>query len=209
MKLSVKEIKERAKILRKRQAFEWGVLIFEAMVDRTVSEVATILKMGKGSVSEYFQIHAMKLAVSHHYGTNDPPNLTFDTMRAIKKKFPCANPRAEVIEYFEHWKMLPAPNRLASRAYDSAIMAIQAGMLTTEKKQAKLSSHLEWSVQLTTFTRRFNTLIRMIDGANPQNLKEEETMRQIAVAHAKWMEQVERIEAFHPNFMAEVARNDG
>ena len=44
----------------------------------------------------------------------------------------------------------------------------------------------------------------LLDRANIADLKRAATRKLIAAAHAKWMEQIERIENFHPTFEEEV-----
>jgi hypothetical protein len=48
----------------------------------------------------------------------------------------------------------------------------------------------------------------MLNAAKITDLKKKITRDRIAEAHAKWMEQIERIENFHPTFLQEVESHE-
>ena len=115
-----------------------------------------------------------------------------------------------VADYTAQGHSEPVAQRMAI-AYEATENAIEAGDVVPATKQKPVElfpDRSEWEIKLRRLCADIKSAAGQIDRANINDLKKASTRKQIASAHAKWIEQIERIENFHPNFYDEVAKHE-
>jgi hypothetical protein len=75
-------------------------------------------------------------------------------------------------------------------------------------REIALPQGVAWEMELRTECNRLKVFAAMLNAAKITDLKKKITRDRIAEAHAKWMEQIERIENFHPTFLQEVESHE-
>ena len=175
----------------------------------SVSRVAREFKLQTHRVSQYLDVAAMS-EVTGGVINNTPAKKGGNTTEAIAeiiKAHRPKNPDPEYVQdYLDEGFGKPAAERQAV-AYEAPENAIEAGhVVETLDKQNKKAAKIvlpeatEWSIKL----RKACTYVRhaaaILDDAKINDLKRKETLTRVSDAHLKWMEQMERIENFHPSF---------
>jgi len=109
----------------------------------------------------------------------------------------------------------PETAKLLARSYEAAENAIDAGVLKETKTQEDqrvlkivLPAGVDWTMRLRSACADVKSAAGLLDRAQITDLKRAITRKLVASAHAAWMEQIERIENFHPTFLEEVSNNE-
>jgi len=127
------------------------------------------------------------------------------------KEFAPAEPDEDYVAEYEANGHTPEVAKCLATAYEAGENAIEAGVIqetvTKQNERAAkivLSRGTDWEMRLRRSVGDVKSAAGLLDRANIADLKRAATRKLIAAAHAKWMEQIERIENFHPTFEEEV-----
>ncbi|MCH8853737.1 MAG: hypothetical protein IID41_13955 [Planctomycetes bacterium] len=138
--------------------------------------------------------------------TDDHRDLKEQVNRVVTKFAP-AEPEEEYLLEYETEGHTPEVAKCLALAYEAGENAIEAGVLqeTVSKTKQRASqivmpSGLDWDMRLRSACAAVKSAAGLLDRAKIADLRRAETRKQVEIAHAKWMEQIERIENFHPTF---------
>lgn len=215
-KLSDAEIKTRAESLKKRHRSEWCRLVYEASVGRSMREVATLIDRPVEWVREHLLRHQVEDSAGGDVRPADtkPGRLiaTRNEVREVMKKFAPKTPNEDYVAEYEAEGHTPEVAKCLATAYEAGENAIEAGVIketrTKENERASqiiLPKGTDWIMRLRRACADVKAAAGLLDRANIADLKRAATRKQVASAHAAWIEQIERLENFHPTFEQEVA----
>jgi hypothetical protein len=119
-----------------------------------------------------------------------------------------------VAEYEAEGHTPEVAKRLA-RAYEATEKAIDAGVVQESRGKENerltrivLPEGTDWTMRLRRACADVALAARLLNDAKMNDLRRADTRKQIAAVHAKWMEQIERIENLHPTFQDEVLSHE-
>ena len=210
------EVLLRADSLKKRYRSEWCRLVFEASVKRSMQQVADLF----GNTTNWVREHLRRYAIENASGGGcaHTPLVGADDQRRMQKQieqvvkdYAPKEPSEDYVAEYESEGHTPEVAKCLANAYEAGENAIEAGVIqeTTTKQNARASkivlpSGVDWEMRLRRACSDIKSAAGMLDRANIADLKRATTRKQVAAAHAKWMEQIERIVNFHPTFGDEV-----
>lgn len=216
-KLSDAEIKTRAESLKKRHRSEWCRLVYEASVGRSMQQVAELMGYTRQWVREHLKRYAIETA-SGGGETSSPLVRSTDgrnidqQVKTVVTKFAPPEPDENYVAEYEAEGHTPEVAKCLATAYEAGENAIEAGVIketrTKENERASqiiLPKGTDWIMRLRRACADVKAAAGLLDRANIADLKRAATRKQVASAHAAWMEQIERLENFHPTFEQEVA----
>jgi hypothetical protein len=188
-KLSDKEILQRAELLKKRHNSEWAELVYEACVGRSITQLAELIDYSRQWVQERLDEYAMQQA-----GCRPATPLTGGRAerREIINRYAPKSPDEEYVAEYESSGYTPEVASRLARVYEATEVALDRGAIK----------------ESVTHERERVREIATLEEAKISDLKKKATRDRIAEAHAKWMEQIERIENFHPTFSKEVESHE-
>jgi hypothetical protein len=220
-KLPDAEVLTRADSLKKRHRSEWCRLVYEASSGRSMQEVADLLEYSRRWVREHLDRYAIESASG---GGGDTHPLVRDTaghgdvskqVREVVKQFAPAEPDEDYVAEYEAEGHTPEVAKCLANAYEAGENAIEAGVIQeTVTKQNERAAQIflpqgtDWEMRLRRAVADVKSAAGLLDRAKITDLKRAATRKYIAAAHAKWMEQIERIENFHPAFSDEVLSHE-
>lgn len=219
-KLADDEVKTRAATLKKRHRSEWCRLVYEASVERSMQEVAELMDYSRKWVADHLKRYALEDASGG--GSGQSPLVqggegqdTQEQVAHVVKEYAPKEPDEDYIAEYEAAGHTPEVARCLATSYEAGERAIDAGVLketfTKENERASeivLPRGADWEMRLRRACADVKSAAGLLDRANIADLKRAATRKQIASAHAAWMEQIERLENFHPTFSQEVANNE-
>jgi len=214
------EVTMRAETLKKRQRSEWCRLVFDASVGRSMQQLADLLEYSRQWVQDHLKRYAIETACGG--GNSSYPLIQPDDGRNMKeqvqevvKEFAPEKPDEEYVSEYEAEGHTPEIAKCLANAYEAGENAIEAGVIQeTITKQNERASKIvlpagtDWEMRLRRACADVKSAAGLLDRANISDLKRATTRKQIAAAHTKWMEQIERIENFHPTFNEEILSNE-
>ena len=211
--LSDKQVLDRLECMKKRHRSEWCQLVFEASAGRSIHQVAQLLGHSPRWVQEHLDGYAVDSAIRGGGPAglfNEGPKR--EEVRAIIKKYGPEEPDAEYVAEYEAQRYTPEVAKRLARAYGGAENAIDKGVLKPpgDKGLTKivLPQGVDWTMRLRRACADVGAAAGLLDRAKMTDLKRAETRKQVAAVHAKWMEQIERIENLHPTFQQEVSTHE-
>ncbi len=205
-----------AETLKKRQRSEWCGLVFKASVGRSMQQLAVLLGYSRQWVADHLKRYAIESASG---GGKQACPLEATTggrhigkqIQEVVKEFSPPQPDEEYIAEYESEGHTPEVAKCLATAYEAGENAVEAGVIqetvTKQNKRAAkivLPAGTDWEMRLRRACSDIKSAAGLLDRANISDLKRATTRKQVAVAHAKWMEQIERVENFHPTFGNEV-----
>lgn len=211
--LTDNEVKTRAESLKKRHRSEWCQLVYEASVGRTMQQVADLMGYTRYWVADHLQWFATSDAAGG--GAATPSSMKRDDVRQVVKQFKPTEPSEEYVAEYSAEGHSPEVAKCLAIAYEAGEQAIEAGVIQeTVTKQNERASQIvlpkgtDWEMRLRRACADVKAAAGLLDRANIADLKRAATRKHIAAAHAAWMEQIERIENFHPTFNDEVTSHE-
>jgi hypothetical protein len=212
-KLSDKEILQRAELLKKRHNSEWAQLIYDACVGRTMGEVARLVGYSGDWVRDRLDEYAINEVVG--VATGDPAIGGQEKREQLIKHYAPKQVDSEYVADYEAAGHTPEVAKRLARVYEAAEVALDSGAIkesvNRERERVReiaLPQGVAWEMELRTECNRLKVFAAMLNAAKITDLKKKITRDRIAEAHAKWMEQIERIENFHPTFLQEVESHE-
>jgi hypothetical protein len=211
-KLSDKEILQRAELLKKRHNSEWAELVYEACVGRSITQLAELIDYSRQWVQERLDEYAMQQA-----GCRPATPLTGGRAerREIINRYAPKSPDEEYVAEYESSGYTPEVASRLARVYEATEVALDRGAIkesvTHERERVReiaLPQGVEWEMRLRRICGDVKSASATLEEAKISDLKKKATRDRIAEAHAKWMEQIERIENFHPTFSKEVESHE-
>ncbi|KKM85379.1 hypothetical protein LCGC14_1289670 [marine sediment metagenome] len=218
--MSDDEVLGRAAQLKKRHRSEWCRLVYEASVGRSMQKIADLLGFSRQSIQTHLDQYALESAAG---GGNDHCPLErgganrdnrAQVAEVIRSHAPAEPDENYVAEYVTEGHTPEVAKRLA-RVYEATENAIEAGVVQESKGKSDerltkivLPQGTDWVMRLRRACADVKSAAGMLDRAKITDLKRAATRNQVAVAHAKWMEQIERLENFHDTFKEEVLNHE-
>ncbi len=216
-KMTDKEVKVYWEGLQKRHRSEVCRAVYLISAYRTMQEVADLLGYSRQWVRE----HLKRYALEHASGGGKAPVPLQDTgdgrrtdhqVSQVVTQFAPEEPDEDYVAEYEAKGHTPEVAKCLATAYEAGENAVEAGVIqeTTTKSNERaakivLPSGTDWTMRLRRAVSDVKSAARLLNDAKVNDLKRAETRKQIAAAHALWMEQIERIENFHDSFADEVA----
>ena len=214
--LSDNEVTARAEMLQKRHRSEWCRLVYEASVKRSMQQVADLMGYSRQWVTDHLKRYAVESSAG---GAGAPTPLvttaggdTGKEVRQVVKQFAPPEPDEDYVAEYEAAGHTPEVAKCLANAYEAGEKAIEAGVIqeTTTKQnervtQIVLPQGVDWEMRLKRAASDVKCAAGLLDDAKIPDLKRALTRKIVAAAHAVWMEQIERIENFHPTFQDEVS----
>lgn len=212
--LSDSEVKSRAETLKKRHRSEWARLVYEACVKRSMQEVADLLGYTRQWVADHLKWYAIELASGGGNGVTPSSDTKRDDVNQVVKQFAPDEPSEEYIAEYEFEGHTPEVAKCLANAYEAGENAIEEGVIqeSVDKRNRRVSKIVlpddrDWEMKLRLISSTVKLAARELNVAHIADLKLPRTRKRVAEAHAAWMEQIERLQNFHPTFGDEV--NDG
>jgi hypothetical protein len=211
-KLSDKEVIIRAETLKMRHRSQWSELVFEACTGRSMKQLAALLDRSPDWVRESLRRYAIEVAAGGGMGPRplqppNEPNQDIDKqIKMLIRDYAPSKTNRDYQEEYEQEGYTPEVAGCLAVAYEAGENAIEAGVIKADKTTAsiRLSPMSDWESRLRRIVSDVRCAARCLNDANIRDLRRRNTCDGIASAHAAWMEQIERIENFHPDFDAKV-----
>jgi len=209
-KLKDKVVKSRYGALVRRHRAETCELVREACVGRTVTELAKLLDQ----TNDWVQEHLHGAGALEGLGADaDDVDITRDGVRSLVRGFK-DEPDKDIVDEYELEGHVPSVAKTLAKAQQATSDAIDSGKVkvtapkpgkqTTRKKLEYTEHKLDFGAQLEKHCARIEAAAEFLDEAKVPDLRRAFTRDQVAPVYAKFMEQIERLENFHPTFAEKV-----
>jgi len=205
--------------LEKKHAGERAEAVMDIAVGRSMKEISDLLGYGRDWVREQLDRAGIDRAIGGPAvtpltgGTRKIPTRDLVSDLIIKHK-PLENDSEDFETFVKHYADEghdpDIANRLAKANWAGEV-AIETGEITEAPKQraGKVKAMLitgdagQFKLRLQSHMASVRSAARFLDEAKISDLKLARTKKRLRKANANWMEQMERIENFHPGFMEE------
>lgn len=223
-KLSDTEVKSRYDLLTKRHRAELAQLVHDAMIGRTMKQLAKLLDRNVPWISGLLEYYAVVVeqntsikppekGIKNFYppnegidsSSNKPPRHT--EVKQVVKQFKPEKPSEEEVSRYELDGHTPEAAKCLASASEARDAAMQKGVVRESKTKEKervaniiLPEGTRWDMDLKSLCARVRVAASILDQAKISDLKKAVTAKKVAEVHSLWMEQIERIINFHPDF---------
>ena len=209
-KLEDKRVLERASSLENRHRSEWADLVHDAVVGRTMTELAKLLDRSTQWVSDHLKLYVVNETLGVR-GGNDRNSFKRDDITMLVQKYRPSKPSQEAIYAFESRGHTPEVAKSLSLARQATEKALRKKAVKESHRQESdrfleeaLPPSTKWHLELSKICSKVRSAIHAIDTANMNDLKRAETRIRLSELHAAWLYQMERIGNFHDTFQDEV-----
>ena len=224
---SDQEILNRWEDEEKRHADTQAQIVLDAAKGRGIREISRLLNLSQGSVQEYLDRAALLEAGGYSFHpkgvtavavTSDRGPANRNDVRKIMNEYKPSFPNPSYVDEYKDREYDDAVAKRLALAYEATEEAITDGVIeeTIVQKAGKAESAVrinlpdgvDWEMRLRRAMTDVKAAARLLNDAKMTDLRRAATRKRVAAAHAKWLEQIERVANLHPTFYETVEECD-
>ena len=195
--LSEADVWQRADALSKRHRSEWCLLVRDAVVGRSATQLAELLGRSTTWITDHLKGAAVLGVIDGGSSKKTPCPMTLEHVRAVMKFSP-DDPDPADVSSRELDGFTPEVARIMARAHAAAEVTVDKREIflsqsEDEKRflQAIVPARIGWNLKLGRALAKVSQAINFLDDGVVQFLRESETQERIAEIDNRWRQQME------------------